>query len=63
MGALRLYKGGRVCLSGRCAADSAGQTEYGWSIVVSAGLLLLIGQAIVWLTMVMCLVRGIQTSG
>ena len=37
----------------------SGQAEYGWSVGVSPGLLLLIGQAIVWLTVVMCLVRGV----
>ena len=37
----------------------SGQAEYGWSIGVSTELLLLIGQAIVWLTVVMCIVRGI----
>ncbi len=37
----------------------SGQAEYGWSIGVSTELLLLIGQAIVWLTVVMCLVRGV----
>ncbi len=37
----------------------SGQAEYGWSIGVSTELLLLIGQVIVWLTVVMCLVRGV----
>ena len=37
----------------------SGQAEYGWSIGVSTELLLLIGQVIVWLTVVMCIVRGI----
>ena len=37
----------------------SGQAEYGWSIGVSTELLMLIGQAIVWLTVVMCLVRGV----
>ena len=37
----------------------SGQTEYGWSLGVSTEILLLTGQAIVWLTVVMCLVRGV----
>ena len=37
----------------------SGQAEYGWSIGVSMELLTLVGETIVWLTVVMCLVRGI----
>lgn len=37
----------------------SGQAEYGWSIGVSTDLLMLVGQGIVWLTVVMCLVRGV----
>ena len=37
----------------------SGQAEYGWSIGVSTELLMLVGQVIVWLTVVMCIVRGI----
>ena len=37
----------------------SGQAEYGWSIGVSTKLLMLVGEAIVWLTVVMCIVRGV----
>ena len=37
----------------------AGQAEYGWPVGISMPFLLLVGQAIAWLTVVMCLVRGV----
>ena len=37
----------------------AGQSEYGWPVGMSMPFLLLIGQAIAWLAVVMCLVRGV----